>query len=312
VEVWGRGYLCSRRARFKLMSFDPATLFANGEVGAWYELRDISTLFQDEEGTIPVTADGQTVSRILDKSGNGNHATQSVSRKRPTYRDVGGVQWLEIDQVDDKIIIPYQLNGVNTLGISYLPDAAQTSFLLVDSQQANPWGITGAEGDSSTSVNNTNNEVNRGLNAIRWDSIGSTISVLKRNDLYNSYASSNVVLAELDFANWPSVFSYGKYFTSSLSGFTKTTGYIMVEGFLDEQTSLGLEEYLTALTVPAVEPLTAAGAITLPSLVFQGNATAEQVTIDFTIQIDNSIKIVQIDVSNKILETTPNRFTIRI
>jgi hypothetical protein len=235
------------------MSFDPATLFANNEVGAWYEIRDITTLFQNAEGTIPVTADGQPVGKILDKSGNGNHATESVASKRPTYRSVGGVQWLDFDQIDDKIIIPYQLSGDNTLGISYLPDASQTAFILVDSQQNNPWGIMGVEGNSSTFVNNTI-ITGLGLNALRWDSIGSTVSGLNRNDLYNSYASSGVVLADLSFVDWPSVFSYGKYNTYLRSGFTKTTGYIMVEGSLDEQTSLGLEEYLTALTVPAVEP----------------------------------------------------------
>ena len=86
------------------MAFDPATLFANGEVGTWYEPRDITTLFQDAAGTIPVTADGQPVGKILDKSGNGNHASQSVSSKRPTYRDVGGVQWLEFDGADDILV----------------------------------------------------------------------------------------------------------------------------------------------------------------------------------------------------------------
>jgi hypothetical protein len=41
------------------------------------------------------------VGKRLDKSGNANHATQSVSSKRPTYRDVDGVQWLEFDGIDD-------------------------------------------------------------------------------------------------------------------------------------------------------------------------------------------------------------------
>jgi len=49
--------------------------------------------------------------------------------------------------------------------------------------------------------------------------------------------------------------------------------------------------------------VTAAGDITLPSLVFAGNATAGQVISDFTIQIDNTAKII---------ETTPNSYTIRI
>lgn len=34
-------------------------LFANGEVGFWADIDDYSTLFQDADATIPVTAPGQ-------------------------------------------------------------------------------------------------------------------------------------------------------------------------------------------------------------------------------------------------------------
>lgn len=59
--------------------FNPATLFSAGEQGVWYDPSDLSTLFQDSAGTIPVTALEQPVGRILDKSGRGNHATQSTN-----------------------------------------------------------------------------------------------------------------------------------------------------------------------------------------------------------------------------------------
>ena len=52
--------------------------------GAWFDPSDLSTLYQDAAGTIPVTAVEQPVGKILDKSGNGNHATQSVTASRPT------------------------------------------------------------------------------------------------------------------------------------------------------------------------------------------------------------------------------------
>lgn len=50
-----------------------AALFAAGEQGAWYDPSDMSTMFQDTAGTVPVTAVGQPVSLIRDKSGRGNH-----------------------------------------------------------------------------------------------------------------------------------------------------------------------------------------------------------------------------------------------
>ena len=48
--------------------FSPSDLFAAGEQGAWYDPSDLTTMFQDRAGTTPVTADGQTVGLILDKS----------------------------------------------------------------------------------------------------------------------------------------------------------------------------------------------------------------------------------------------------
>lgn len=48
--------------------FSPAILFANDEPGVWYDPSDLTTLFQDDAGTTPVTTAGQTVGLMLDKS----------------------------------------------------------------------------------------------------------------------------------------------------------------------------------------------------------------------------------------------------
>ncbi len=48
--------------------FTPAELFTTGVNGAWYDPSDFSTLFQDAAGTTPVTAVGQPVGLMLDKS----------------------------------------------------------------------------------------------------------------------------------------------------------------------------------------------------------------------------------------------------
>ncbi len=52
--------------------------------GAMFDPSDMTTLYQDAAGTTPVTAVEQPVGKILDKSGKGNHATQSVTAYRPT------------------------------------------------------------------------------------------------------------------------------------------------------------------------------------------------------------------------------------
>ena len=64
-------------------AFTPLSLFSAGEVGAWYDPSDFSTMFQDSAGTTPVTAVEQPVGLIRDKSGRGNHASQSTAASRP-------------------------------------------------------------------------------------------------------------------------------------------------------------------------------------------------------------------------------------
>lgn len=72
-------------ASMKKAGFNPRTLFSAAEPGAWYDPSDLSTLFQDSAGTTPVTAVEQPVGLILDKSGNGHHAIQATTTKRPVY-----------------------------------------------------------------------------------------------------------------------------------------------------------------------------------------------------------------------------------
>lgn len=81
----------------------PLALFRGGVDGAWYDPSDINTLFKDVAGTTPVTADGDAVARVNDKSGNGHNLLQSSAALRPLYRTAGGLSWLELDGVDDTL-----------------------------------------------------------------------------------------------------------------------------------------------------------------------------------------------------------------
>lgn len=98
----GVGLLASTSLSTRNRVFTPASLFAAGEQGGWYDPSDITTLFQDTAGTVPVTATGQTVARINDKSGRGNNLTQANAAARPLYTtDAGGRPLLRFDGTDD-------------------------------------------------------------------------------------------------------------------------------------------------------------------------------------------------------------------
>lgn len=87
TDAWqcsGNGYIVVDQT-----AFTPASLFSSGEQGAWYDPSDFSTMFQDSAGTTPVTAAGQPVGKILDKSGRANHATQATTANRPTLQQDG-------------------------------------------------------------------------------------------------------------------------------------------------------------------------------------------------------------------------------
>ena len=81
------------------------SLFANNEQGFFYDPNDLSTMYQDAAGTVPVTGVGQPVGLIRDKSGRNNHAYQTASASRPTLRKnaVTGSNYLEFDGADDSL-----------------------------------------------------------------------------------------------------------------------------------------------------------------------------------------------------------------
>lgn len=67
----------------------PRSLFPSGTTGAWFDISDLSTLYQTDDTSTPVTALGQQFGRATDKSGSGAHATQATASLRPTLPAAG-------------------------------------------------------------------------------------------------------------------------------------------------------------------------------------------------------------------------------
>lgn len=105
-------------------------LFAGGKQGVWYDPSDKSTLFQDVAGTVPVTKDGDPIGLMKDKSGNGNHATQSVSAARPLYKTDGVLGWFDTDGMDDWFKTSYTPSSDWSSSAAFTTQPANSAFLF--------------------------------------------------------------------------------------------------------------------------------------------------------------------------------------
>ena len=106
IEMYGVSSICLPKVLGDVSStLDQLikSLFSNGEQGFFYDPNDLSTMWQDALGTVPVTAVGQVVGLIRDKSGRNNHAFQTTSASRPILRQntITGAYYLEFDGSDD-------------------------------------------------------------------------------------------------------------------------------------------------------------------------------------------------------------------
>lgn len=102
-------------------------LFGASEPGFIYDISDFSTMFQDSAGTTPVTDVAQPVGKILDITGNNNHAYQSTAASRPILRqDESGYYYLECDGVGD-CLETSAINFTSTNKISIFTGLLKTS-----------------------------------------------------------------------------------------------------------------------------------------------------------------------------------------
>ena len=167
--------------------FFPRSLFSAGEQGIWLDPSDFSTLFQDAAGTTPVTAVGQPVGKILDKSGRGNHASQTTSASRPTLQqDSNGLYYLSFDGTDDGMATPsIDFTGTDKMtvwaGVRKLSDAAAAIIAELSANESANVGSFVLYGPSSA------------LNNYRLGSRGSASISLANAGGYSSPVSSVIV-----------------------------------------------------------------------------------------------------------------------
>jgi hypothetical protein len=101
---------------------------------AWYDPYDLSTMFTDIAGTTNVTASGDPVGKMLDKSGNGHHIVASLDARRPIYTVSGAYKFLDFDGTDDCLFSSDAIDMTSTNDVSVCTavtaDVNATSLIL--------------------------------------------------------------------------------------------------------------------------------------------------------------------------------------
>lgn len=135
--MFGLDFGMTALATRKRSNFSPAE--TSGLV-AWYDPSDLSSLFQDPAGTIPIASSGDPIGLMMDKSGNGRHMVQSAQASRPTYETDGSYHWVRFDGVDDGFVASAftwdSAEATLVFGISKLSDSAP-GCLFESSENAN-------------------------------------------------------------------------------------------------------------------------------------------------------------------------------
>lgn len=154
--------------RFSSSGFNPLDLFTGGKQGVWYDPSDKSTLFQDVAGTVPVTKDGDPVALMKDKSGNGNHAVQTVSTARPIYKTDGILHWLAFDGIDDRLNITLSsaVSAPFTIAMGEKREGFNSTFnYLIDSAYPNKFSLYIFGENGAMSVVRANSTFTSGVNS---------------------------------------------------------------------------------------------------------------------------------------------------
>lgn len=137
-----------RLAAIEAGGFNPLSLFAQGQQGVWYDPSDFSTMFQDSAGTTPVTAVGQPVGKLLDKSGRANHAIQATAANRPVLQqDANGMYYLAFNGTNSTLATAANVDLSGTAQVSVFAGvykASDAAVAIITELSATSAGNAGA------------------------------------------------------------------------------------------------------------------------------------------------------------------------
>lgn len=184
-------------------SFDPLTLYSGGKKGIWIKPRDWSTLKQSHLGTTDVTVATDPVGYAADQSGNAVNMVNANAPGRPLAITVGGVNAIDFDGVDDKLI-----SGAVTAGTW----TAMDFFIVVnlDTFSAGGWLIGDDDGGRFFGVaqNGSGSSTASGAGSPSYKINGVAVpggTSATRDQLYDAISTGGWLVVEangLDLSAW--------------------------------------------------------------------------------------------------------------
>ena len=107
-------------------AFNMLDLFSGGQRGVWYDPSDLATMFQESIGTTAVTADGQPVGLMYDKS-RGEIFSDVELVTNGDFSN-GATDWTGLEVVDGVARVNTSANGIQTLAL----EIGKTYHLTLD------------------------------------------------------------------------------------------------------------------------------------------------------------------------------------
>ena len=185
--------------------WSPADIVTAG----WWDLSDISSLFQDTAASTPVTGATDPIKRINDKSGNSRNLLGASDTVRPLYQ-TSDFQRANFDGTDDKLTATFSTTGMTSMSLWMALRVTSTQLTL-------PFSGTTYFAGAMQSGSGT--AADAAVGTPSYYKNGSVLTAT-RGALYTAFVGAGAAVIEIRNLNWASAgaISFGNYGSGFIFG----------------------------------------------------------------------------------------------